>query len=66
MIMVIIVIVITISVSSRKYLSNIPVKHVDEELQKATILGTTHISESANVEVQNIKLGKLHYMLYIL
>jgi len=45
--MMIIIIVMTISKSFRKYLIDIPVEHVVTELQKATILGTTHISESA-------------------
>jgi hypothetical protein len=64
--MIIVIMVITISKLFRKYLNNIPVKHVVKELQRATILVTTHISESANVEVQNIQLGKLHYSLCIL
>jgi hypothetical protein len=33
----------TISKSLRQYLSNIPGKHVIEELQKRAVLGTAHI-----------------------
>jgi len=33
----------TISKSFRKYVSNIPGKHEDKELQKTAILGTAHI-----------------------
>jgi hypothetical protein len=33
----------TISKSFRKYLSSVPEKHEDKELQKAAILGTAHI-----------------------
>jgi len=33
----------TISESFKKYMSNIPVKHEVEELQKTAILGTAHI-----------------------
>ena len=33
----------TISKSLRKYVSNIPGKHVVKELQKTAILGTAHI-----------------------
>jgi hypothetical protein len=33
----------TISKSFRKYLSNIPGKHKNKELQKTSILGTAHI-----------------------
>ena len=42
----------TISKSFRKYVSNIPENHEVKELQKTAILGTAHISESANVEIQ--------------
>jgi hypothetical protein len=55
---VIIVATGTISKSFRKYLSNIPGKHEIKDLQKAAILGTTHISEIMNVKVQNIQHGK--------
>ena len=50
----------TILKSLRQFLSNIPRKHEIKELQKKTaILGTahTHITESANVKVQNIFHG---------
>jgi hypothetical protein len=33
----------TVSKSFRKYVSNIPGKHEDKELQKTAILGTAHI-----------------------
>jgi hypothetical protein len=33
----------TISKSFRKYVSNIPENHEDNELQKTAILGTSHI-----------------------
>ena len=42
----------TISKSFRKYVSNIPGKYEVKELQKPTILGTAHTSESTNVKVQ--------------
>jgi len=42
----------TISKSFRKDVSNVPGNHEVKELQKTAILGTAHISESANVEIQ--------------
>ena len=42
----------TISKSFRKYMSNIPGNHEVKKLQKTAMLGTEHISESANVEIQ--------------
>jgi len=33
----------TISKSFRKYMSNIPGKHIVKELQKTAILGTAHV-----------------------
>jgi hypothetical protein len=42
----------TISKSFRKYVSNMPGNHEVNELQKTAILGTAHISGSANVEIQ--------------
>jgi hypothetical protein len=43
----------TISKSFRKYVSNIPRNHEVKELQKISHIGhCTHISESANVEIQ--------------
>jgi hypothetical protein len=41
----------TISTSFRKYVSTIPGNYDVRELQKTAILGTAHISESADVKV---------------
>jgi hypothetical protein len=41
----------TVSKSFRKYVSTVPANHKVKEVQKTAILGCTHTSESADVEV---------------
>ena len=52
MVLVIIGVTGTISKSFRTYVSNIPRNHEVKELQKTTILGTTHILQKVKVKLK--------------